>query len=39
MLRFRLVRNILALYGVRAVDQLLPIVVIPYLAGVLGADG
>ena len=39
MLRFRLVRNILALYGVRAVDQLLPIVVIPYLARVLGADG
>ncbi|HEX5795246.1 MAG TPA: oligosaccharide flippase family protein, partial [Geminicoccaceae bacterium] len=39
VLRFRLVRNILALYGVRAVDQLLPIVVIPYLARVLGADG
>ena len=32
-------RNILALYGVRAVDQLLPIVVIPFLARVLGADG
>jgi PST family polysaccharide transporter len=39
VLRFRLVRNILALYGVRAVDQLLPIVVIPLLARVLGADG
>jgi polysaccharide transporter, PST family len=39
VLRFRLVRNILALYGVRAVDQLLPIVVIPFLARVLGADG
>jgi PST family polysaccharide transporter len=35
----RLVRNIAALYGVRAVDQLLPIVVIPFLARVLGADG
>jgi polysaccharide transporter, PST family len=34
-----MVRNILALYGVRAVDQLLPIVVIPFLARVLGADG
>jgi PST family polysaccharide transporter len=39
VLRLRLVRNILALYGVRAVDQLLPIVVIPFLARVLGADG
>jgi PST family polysaccharide transporter len=38
-LRFRLVRNVLALYGVRAVDQLLPIVVIPFLARVLGAEG
>lgn len=36
---FRLVRNVAALYGVRAVDQLLPIIVIPFLARVLGADG
>jgi PST family polysaccharide transporter len=33
------VRNVAALYGVRAVDQLLPIVVIPFLARTLGADG
>jgi PST family polysaccharide transporter len=39
LLGFRLVRNVVALYGVRAVDQLLPIVVIPFLARVLGADG
>ena len=39
LLGFRLVRNVAALYGVRAVDQLLPIVVIPFLARVLGADG
>ncbi|HSA79308.1 MAG TPA: oligosaccharide flippase family protein [Geminicoccaceae bacterium] len=39
LLRFRLVRNVVALYGVRAVDQLLPIVVIPFLARVLGAEG
>jgi PST family polysaccharide transporter len=39
VLRFRLVRNVLALYGVRAVDQLLPVVVIPFLARVLGPDG
>jgi PST family polysaccharide transporter len=39
LLGIRLVRNIAALYGVRAVDQLLPIVVIPVLARVLGADG
>lgn len=35
----RLVRNILALYGVRVVNQLLPLVVIPYLARVLGPTG
>jgi PST family polysaccharide transporter len=35
--RARLVRNILALYGVRAVDQLLPLLVLPYLARMLGA--
>jgi PST family polysaccharide transporter len=34
--RLRLVRNILALYGVRAVDQLLPLMVLPYLARTLG---
>jgi PST family polysaccharide transporter len=39
ILRFRLVRNIMALYGVRALDQLLPIIVLPFLARVLGADG
>jgi PST family polysaccharide transporter len=39
LIQRRLVRNILALYGVRLVDQLLPIVAIPFLARVLGADG
>jgi PST family polysaccharide transporter len=39
LLGFKLVRNVAALYGVRAVDQLLPIVVIPFLARTLGADG
>jgi PST family polysaccharide transporter len=34
--RARLVRNILALYGVRAVEQLLPLLVLPYLARMLG---
>ena len=38
-LRVRLVRNLLALYGVRAIDQLLPILVIPFLARVLGVEG
>jgi len=33
------VRNILALYGVRVVNQLLPLLVIPYLARVLGPTG
>jgi PST family polysaccharide transporter len=37
--RVRLVRNILALYGVRAVEQLLPLLVLPYLARVLGPTG
>ncbi len=37
--RARLVRNILALYGVRAVEQVLPLVVLPYLARVLGPEG
>ena len=35
----QLVRNVAALYGVRLVDQLLPILVIPFLARVLGAEG
>ena len=34
-----LVRNILALYGVRLTNQLLPLVLIPYLARVLGPTG
>ena len=37
--RLTIVRNILALYGVRLANQLLPIVVIPYLARVLGPTG
>jgi polysaccharide transporter, PST family len=37
--RVRLVRNILALYGVRAVEQLLPLIVLPYLARTLGPTG
>ncbi len=39
LLRIRLVRNVAALYGVRALDQLMPIIVLPFLARVLGADG
>jgi PST family polysaccharide transporter len=39
LIRRQLVRNILALYGVRVVNQLLPLVVIPYLARVLGPSG
>jgi polysaccharide transporter, PST family len=37
--RVRLVRNILALYGVRAVEQLLPLIVLPYLARTLEPVG
>ena len=37
--RARLVRNILALYSVRAVEQVLPLIVLPYLARVLGPAG
>ncbi len=37
--RLQLVRNILALYGVQVVNQLLPLAVIPYLARVLGPTG
>ena len=37
--RARLVRNIMALYGVRAVEQVLPLLVLPYLARVLGPTG
>jgi PST family polysaccharide transporter len=39
LIRRQLVRNILALYGVRVVNQLLPLVIIPYLARVLGPTG
>ncbi len=39
LLRLQLARNILALYGIRALDQLLPVAVIPYLARLLDADG
>ena len=35
----RLVRNIMALYGVRAGEQVLPLLVLPYLARVLGPTG
>jgi PST family polysaccharide transporter len=37
--RTRLARNIFALYVVRAANQLLPLIVIPYLARVLGPSG
>ncbi len=37
--RRTLVRNIMALYGVRIVNQLLPLIIIPFLARVLGPDG
>ncbi len=37
--RVHLVRNILALYGVQVVNQLLPLAVIPYLARVLSPTG
>ncbi len=37
--RARLVRNILALYGVRAVEQLLPLLVLPYLTRMLAPEG
>jgi PST family polysaccharide transporter len=39
LIRLQPMRNILALYGVRAVEQLLPLVVLPYLARTLGASG
>jgi polysaccharide transporter, PST family len=39
LVRRQLVRNILALYGVRLVNQLLPLAVIPYLARVLDPTG
>jgi polysaccharide transporter, PST family len=39
LIRLQPMRNILALYGVRAVEQLLPLVVLPYLARTLGAEG
>lgn len=39
LVRRRLARNIAALYALRAVDQLVPILVIPYLARVLGPSG
>ncbi len=37
--RVSLVRNILALYGVRAFEQLLPLIVLPYLARTLAPAG
>ena len=37
--RLQLVRNILALYGVQLVNQLLPLAVVPYLARVLSPTG
>jgi polysaccharide transporter, PST family len=39
LIRLQPMRNILALYGVRAVEQLLPLVVLPYLARTLGVEG
>jgi PST family polysaccharide transporter len=39
LFRARLLRNILALYGVRMIEQLLPLMVLPYLARVLGPTG
>jgi PST family polysaccharide transporter len=39
LVRLQPMRNILALYGVRAVEQLLPLVVLPYLARTLGVEG
>lgn len=39
LVRLQPMRNILALYGVRAIEQLLPLVVLPYLARTLGAEG
>jgi polysaccharide transporter, PST family len=39
LIRVRVVRNILALYGVRAVEQLLPLVILPYLARTLEPAG
>jgi len=39
LVRLQPMRNILALYGVRAIEQLLPLVVLPYLARTLGVEG
>jgi len=39
LVRFRLVRNIASLYALRAADQLMPLLVIPYLARVLEPTG
>ena len=39
LVRVRVVRNILALYGVRAVEQLLPLIILPYLARTLEPAG
>ncbi len=39
LLRRRMVQNILALYGVRVINQLVPLIIIPYLARVLGPTG
>lgn len=39
LIRLRLVRNVLALFSTRTIDQLLPLLVVPYLARVLGPSG
>jgi len=39
LLRLQPMRNIMALYGVRAIEQLLPLIVLPYLARTLGTSG
>jgi PST family polysaccharide transporter len=39
IVKLRLVQNILALYGVRIVNQLMPLIIIPYLARVLEPTG
>ena len=39
LIRLQPMRNILALYGVRAVEQVLPLILLPYLARTLGVEG
>jgi PST family polysaccharide transporter len=39
VVRIKMIQNIMALYGVRIVNQFLPLIIIPYLARVLGPTG